>query len=412
MTLKMVTLHHIIIALAFCIPLICCIGIDYVLTDEKEYEEPLQNTTNVSSIERRVGKYAKTVSQINLNELEMNKASILKLYETDSEENEDVSLKTKATIVTIAKQYGPIFNSTRIFHYKEASTAMPDSRQILDLIDEFYEDETDGDESHPVARNRQANDRKILELDTTDSNPTSSLNMLYNKPYMPDFYNLAPVKLELSSNLASSYFNSSKRKVSKIWYVPEEYPCWELPLLYGAPDPVKRSKEVFRISERELKNIRKSNSSKKYTKTHTNKKLPAKEALEESKWCEIQPCYGDHTLCLFSKYKVSKICDSGYHVIAPTTLERIAIANTINSMRNRVASGLAETYQHLPKAANMQQIMYDNDLEMMAAVWLHQCLPGPAPCSALYNEFVTQLECTKYARHCCTRKRDAMNETW
>lgn len=214
-----------------------------------------------------------------------------------------------------------------------------------------------------------------------------------SKVYYTDFFNLAPAAVMPETN-QNDFPNKQQ------WYVPEIYPCWELPVLYGELGKGLRTwKELFIIKRATLKNViilapKKMHKAKYY-------ELPAATAY--NKWCEVEPCYGDHTLCLFSDNTVSKICDSNYRVKEPTILEQIALVNTVNAMRNRVAIGAAEEYIHLPTASNMKQIMYDYDLEKMAAAWLRQCLPGPPPCSALDGHYVTQLECTKYANLCCVK---------
>lgn len=210
-----------------------------------------------------------------------------------------------------------------------------------------------------------------------------------SKIYYTDFFNLVPAAVMPDFNIS--------HLPKKEWFVPETYPCWQLPVLTGELGSRKKTSEIFLTYGANLKNVVVLEKFKKPS-------WPAFDlntAALHNKWCEVEPCYGDHTLCLFSGHVISKICDQGYRVKELTMLEEIAVSNTINSMRNRIASDEAEEYRHLPPASNMKQMLYDYDLEKMASAWLHQCLPGPPPCSALDGQYVTQLECTKYADQCC-----------
>ncbi|KAL4711793.1 hypothetical protein ACJJTC_005962 [Scirpophaga incertulas] len=185
---------------------------------------------------------------------------------------------------------------------------------------------------------------------------------------------------------------------SDVWYIPENYACWRLPFLYGELGMKRYSDDIFTIYRSMLKNVINMHDIKS-TPNHEEVVAPILQTF--NKWCGIEPCYGDHILCLFTNNVKSKLCDRSYKVFTPTMFEQIALVNTINAMRNRIATGVSDEYPHLPPAANMNQIMYDNDLEKMSRAWLNQCLPGPAPCAALNNKLVTHLECTRYARYCC-----------
>ncbi|XP_068623809.1 uncharacterized protein [Battus philenor] len=206
-----------------------------------------------------------------------------------------------------------------------------------------------------------------------------------------DYYSLEP---------ASAYVNvDDNRLVSddgNVWYVPQDLPCWQLPLLYGELGHREKS-NVFSINRGYLKNVVHHRKKQKFFSeiVHTP------EMQMYNKWCGIEPCYGDHTLCLFPDKTISNFCENGYTVKTPTSSEQVALVNTVNSMRNRIAIGESIRYSHLPQAANMMQVTYDYDLEKMAYAWLSQCLPGPAPCSALDGSFVSQLECKKYSQQCC-----------
>ncbi|XP_053617251.1 uncharacterized protein LOC128679201 [Plodia interpunctella] len=209
-----------------------------------------------------------------------------------------------------------------------------------------------------------------------------------------DFFNLSPAVQEMSlSNITSSI--DPKKLTSNIWYVPEKFPCWDLPVLYGEFSR-ESVEDVFTLHRTLLKNVIDMGRVQK-------QRLKSLDVPVENfnKWCSVSPCYGDHTLCLFEDNTYAKICGEFYSVHTPTTAQQVALVNTVNSMRNRIASGESEEYKDLPPAANMKQVIYDFDLEKMSSVWLYQCLPGPAPCSALDGSYVSPLECTKYAIHCC-----------
>lgn len=235
-------------------------------------------------------------------------------------------------------------------------------------------------------------EKPFLVIPEDDVGSSTSVNTEQNKTkvFHTDFYNLEPAAVipKLNENVMPD---------TRMWYVPEKYPCWELPVLYGELGKKKNTSEIFLVNNGDLKNV--------IEVQRQNKPIFKTPDFQESnplnKWCAAQPCYGDHTLCLFSDNSISKICDSKYTVGFPTIVRTIEIVNTVNAMRNRIANGAADEYRQLPPAQNMKQIIYDYDLEKMAAAWLRQCLPGPPPCSALDDHYVTQLECTKYADKCC-----------
>ncbi|XP_052739098.1 uncharacterized protein LOC112050008 [Bicyclus anynana] len=207
------------------------------------------------------------------------------------------------------------------------------------------------------------------------------------------FYNLEPaVNQDINIIYNRQTFNNT-------WYVPQDFPCWELPILYGELGSKKKKENIFLIHGGNLVNVKETTIEKL-----TNYK-PVEPPISRvvNKWCEVEPCYGDHTLCLFPKIVISNICDKEYKVHVPSILDQAAVVNTINTMRNHIANGVSKRYSHLPSAANMKQITYDYDLEEMAQAWLRQCLPGSAPCSALDENLVAHLECTKYAKYCCPK---------
>lgn len=224
-----------------------------------------------------------------------------------------------------------------------------------------------------------------------------------------DFYNLQPAGSKLIIEEKSHFSNIYQNfPGNNIWYVPENLPCWELPILYGELGESRR-RNVFLTFGGRLKNV----IEKVQTEKLAPKKLNIPVSQTVNKWCAAEPCYGDHTLCLFPEPTNSKLCMSDYEVRIPTMVARIGLVNTVNSMRNRVATGVADLYKHLPTAADMNEMIYDFDLQAMSQAWLHQCLPGPSACSSLEGNYVSQLECTKYTEHCCANAyRIETGTTW
>ncbi|XP_014371988.2 uncharacterized protein LOC106721540 [Papilio machaon] len=208
-----------------------------------------------------------------------------------------------------------------------------------------------------------------------------------------DYYTLEPAAAYVYMEEDDKYAEEN----GSVWYVPQDIPCWELPILYGELGYKEQMSDVFSIHRSYLKNVLRQNKMKKVSRKDGFS--PGTQMF--NKWCGIEPCYGDHTLCLFPDKTISIFCEKGYTVKTPTISEQIALVNTVNSMRNRIAAGESIRYSHLPQAANMMQITYDFDLEKMAQAWLSQCLPGPAPCSALEGNYVSELECMKYMQKCC-----------
>lgn len=227
----------------------------------------------------------------------------------------------------------------------------------------------------------------ILKNATRDKNESETLAV--------DVNNVIPVSSTINDD--NEYIRSSNVSNRDIWYVPENTPCWDLPILYGELGHTSRTSKVFVMYPGILNNVIEANEKSSKPSGH----LYVSISQIANKWCSEGPCYGDHTMCLFSDKTNSKLCKNGYKVSTPTMVEQIGLVNTVNSMRNRVASGDSDIYNHLPTAADMNQLIYDFDLESMASAWLHQCLPGPAVCSALEGNYVTQLECTKFAKYCC-----------
>lgn len=208
-------------------------------------------------------------------------------------------------------------------------------------------------------------------------------------------------------------FNSTHVTSQETWYVIEDYPCWELPLIYGEIDRtvthqlqfgnLNRRSPVFQMYPKYLKNVIVTNDT-----VDEQGEKDDNIQYNVNKWCRIAPCYGDHTMCLFPKNVKAGFCGRGYTVSVPPVNEQTAFVSSLNSIRNAVASG-DKSYHHpqIPRvkgATNMKKILYDYELQLMAERWLLQCLPGPSPCCSLDNTFVTQLECTKLTEHCCMEK--------
>ncbi|XP_026332603.1 uncharacterized protein LOC113239725 [Hyposmocoma kahamanoa] len=236
----------------------------------------------------------------------------------------------------------------------------------------------------------------IYEFDYTTETPNVHTNISEaaankTKTKFLELYNLLPA-------VGAIKIVKPINKTKESWYVPETYPCWELPLLYG--EIVKKNiSEVFTSYPLFLKNVIDDHPDVQRRRD----RLQNITYNRASKWCSILPCHGDHTLCLYPTDRYSVICNSFYKVYTLRPMQQVALVNTINAMRNLVAQGTPDEYPYLPPAANMKQIIYNIDLEEMADRWLKQCLPGPAPCLSLESKLVSQLECFKRIESCCWR---------
>lgn len=271
--------------------------------------------------------------------------------------------------------------------------SMPYSKQLREKLDHKEENRRAQPQKHET---NEKNQLSLYQDEVTERLVLSkSTQQFDNKTpkYLPEFFNLEP---------AAGVLNYKKgkggTKNERVWYVPEKFPCWDMPVIYGELGLKKTISNIFIVYASRLKNVIDENPEQ--VAVPSNDIAPNSEQIV-NKWCEESPCYGDHTLCLFSHKTYSQICEKNYRVYPPTMSEQISLVNTLNSMRNSVAKGTAEEYLHLPPAGNMKQMTYDFDLEEMAEAWLQQCLPGLAPCSSLDDEYIMQLECTKYAKTCC-----------
>lgn len=263
-----------------------------------------------------------------------------------------------------------------------------DKSETQKLLQEKMQLSKESNITYRIDDNKDATDDiKLPDATETKQYDNKSLK------YLAEFFNLDP-----ASGTWTYKEHLKHMENDKVWYVPENYPCWELPIVYGAFGPNRNKSEVFTVNVGRLKNVIDTNPTKLPLPKNFLFADPAKVA---NKWCSVSPCFGDHTLCLFAMKVYSSLCHKEYKVFVPTMTERTALVNTLNSMRNSVAKGAADEYDHLPTAADMKQIIYDFDLQDMTVAWLRQCLPGVAPCSSIDNEYIMQLECTKFVDFCC-----------
>lgn len=397
-------------ALLFFIIVECrCVGVDYYLGKEPEPQEQNANETLPEPVaDEQQTNHRKFLNASYKENLNQSKDSDYGQYEGLSEIEEDMVNKafeskqpndmsneyfdTKAEDLEVG--YDPNLmlrhnlhdvskkkllhdvSKDYVYNYEEPLNIT--NYQVLRDKNESIETQTEFDFNKIVIL-------KNVKSETENTHPKVSI----------DFYNLVPA-VSVNKDNDDAFSNYSVLD-SNVWYVPEITQCWELPMLHGELGQAKKSNEVFLMYSGELKNV--IETTNEPSQPSRPLYIPVSQTM--NKWCAAGPCYGDHTLCLFSDRSNSQLCRPGYVVSTPSMIEQIGLVNTINSMRNRIANGETDIYPHLPKAADMNQLIYDFDLESMAAAWLHQCLPGPASCSALEGTYVTQLECTKYARHCC-----------
>lgn len=358
------------------------IGIDYY------YEVDIANQSNLTTSGTNYSVQNETDKSIDESDV-------------DDERNEQVKVfyyVTKVTTESTTQKHNVSFlhsinSNTQEMLLNENNFS---SKPILDIFNEYeyiYDDE----------KYQMRNGEFVTEEKKEGRNPriyysrNDTRKMKKNKSdivklKLLDYYTLEPAAAYVTLK-DDKYIEAN----GSIWYVPQDIPCWELPILYGELGHKEQISDVFSIHRGYLKNVLHHNKKNKISRKDGYS--PGTQMF--NKWCGIEPCYGDHTLCLFPDKTISIFCEKGYTVKTPTISEQIALVNTVNSMRNRIASGESIRYSHLPQAANMMQITYDFDLEKMAQAWLSQCLPGPAPCSALEGNYVSELECMKYMQKCC-----------
>lgn len=290
-------------------------------------------------------------------------------------------------------------NKTFLPNNSQTETTTRESLRPEQIFFEYHYDYSESDSPNYVPR----------DGDTTPSHSTSKYPPLVTNKTFDIFSDL----FNLESVAENVHFNLTHPPSHNTWYVIEDYPCWDLPLIYGEIDQtvlsqfeygnLKRRSSVFQMYPKYLKNVIISNE--------TMEDPPERDEniqYNVNKWCRIAPCYGDHTMCLFPRRVTAGFCGRGYTVSVPPVHEQTAFIFSLNSIRNAVASG--DKSQHHPQiphvvgATNMKKILYDYELQLMAERWLLQCLPGPSHCCSLDNAFVTQLECTKLTDHCCMEK--------
>ncbi|XP_047032574.1 uncharacterized protein LOC124639322 [Helicoverpa zea] len=389
----------------------CCgVGVDYYLGNgEAVSEENIENTTEPKPVENVLEE--RTMRRTTMNTSLIGQI-IKNTTETDYEKYDDLSeieerMKEKSSEDKTAMQQDSLnrYDSAKTGLGYDINALMRQTdnqvskiKSINDILKEYRYRDDDPETA-----------KKMLRVHNTTVSKSKSQNadfkniVIINNATQEDsdadkvsvdFYNLMPASgVNMEDDDPFTKFNA----VSNTWYVPENAKCWDLPILYGELGSPTFTSDVFMLYPGSLKNVKETEEEP--SKPTRQLYIPVLQSM--NKWCAAGPCYGDHTLCLFSDKENSKLCPDAYVVSTPSMIEQIGLVNTVNSMRNRIANGETDKYKHLPKAADMNQLIYDFDLETMAEAWLRQCLPGPASCSALEGDYVAQLECTKYAKHCC-----------
>lgn len=293
-----------------------------------------------------------------------------------------------------------IQNQTITPNISETNTRLKVELRPEQIIHEYHYDYADSDAPNYIIQKG-----KNLSLHHTTQDNVLVTNKTFDT--FSELFNLESV----AENL---YFNSTPENLlHDTWYILEDYPCWQLPLIYGEIDQTKSQEFEFGTQKRRTPVFQ---MYRKYLKNVITENDTVEESVQKiddiqynvNKWCRVAPCYGDHTMCMFPGKVASGFCGRGYTVSVPAVNEQIAFIFSLNSIRNAVASGdRSHHHPHLPHvrgATNMRKVLYDYELQLMAKKWLLQCLPGPAPCDSLDNAFVTQLECTKLTDHCCMDK--------
>ncbi|CAG4932852.1 unnamed protein product [Colias eurytheme] len=349
------------------------IDVDYY--DDDNNSDQNENISYIDSIERRRGYDDYNNLTFNLESTEYNNfyphnniSDRTLLYNTEN--NKTIDNFPTLNITKYSGQNINIDNLNSQDKSESTSTFVPKSDIFKDYLYAYEDDKEKILRQVNISQNK---DNEEIANDTTQ---------LKLKDHSVQFYNLEPA---VESDILKDIINDTQN--ANVWYVPEKYPCWELPLLYGELGRRKITSKIFGIYGGHLNNVIDPGYNIKGDRSFHP---PFTQVM--NRWCGVQPCYGDHTLCLFPDATLSKLCEKGYTVQVPTILDHIALVNTINSMRNQVASGDSDRYSHLPPAANMHQITYDYDLQKISEAWLRQCLPGPAPCSALDGN-APKLEC-------------------
>ncbi|XP_049792275.1 venom allergen 3-like [Schistocerca nitens] len=93
-------------------------------------------------------------------------------------------------------------------------------------------------------------------------------------------------------------------------------------------------------------------------------------------YCALCRAPGSHTLCLYPEAGPSAAC-TGYVPAPLTAAEKKALLDTHNGLRSRVALGQGwspnSTHDAQPKAANMRQMYWDDELASTAQRWADRC---------------------------------------
>lgn len=288
--------------------------------------------------------------------------------------------ETRSEITKQTEQDKDYYNNTTTENYKKPMTKQTFINPLYDEYEDSY--------TSTLKLFRHQSHTSIRRVNNFQETSEQQPNLL-NK-----FYDVKPKTIRPSKKRLNYENKQNSEGLRKVWYILEEHSCeLDSPLIYGSV-PAQDGNNIFKIHNEGIVNISIS------AETPQRSRKPAVSLYPVNRWCNMPPCYADHTLCQYNDNKYSSLCEPKYYVHVLSPHERGMMVNMMNSMRNRVASGLVKKYKHLPTAANMNQLLYDIDLENMALSWLFQCKPGPAPCVAMDGP-VSQLECTKRVQNCC-----------
>ncbi|CAB3246237.1 unnamed protein product [Arctia plantaginis] len=406
---EMVETMKLCVWLLFITTLCECISEDYFLYKEKQNTPNLNKNESVSKPIQEEQLLFKAMLRSNTSESSIahvtafTKRSLINNYDDyrDSATNENIG-----NMIVGKRIFGTDYvdNSDTYDGLLEKGPSVSKANIYLDILKDYVYQYNEPVTVRQILRQQKDKFKNdLLKSNKTTETNISKSDYVTSEKLVVDFYNLQPAtppnetENEETGKLGY-YYDIQKYVNDSVWYVPENLPCWDLPILYAELGQ-KKKEGVFLTYGGSLKNVVEKYEAEKLANKKFN--IPISQIL--NKWCASDPCYGDHTLCLFSDSTNSKLCVSGYEVLSPSMGERIALVNTVNSMRNRIATGVTDLYKHLPTATDMNQLIYDFDLQTMAEAWLRQCLPGPSTCSSLEGNYVAQLECTKYTDLCCTK---------
>lgn len=393
------------------------ISIDYLIYKEKQNTPNLNQNASVSKPTQEEKLVLKPMHRSNTRNsssayvTSFTKKSITNIFDEYEDSGTDVNINTIVGERIFGTEYVDTYNE-----WLEKEPKLSKANTYFEILKDYVYQYNEPVTERQILRQRKDKFKKSTtkSFETTESN-ISEWESLTSEKLVVDFYNLQPAQSQIEKEtehekvgLLSYYYDIHKYVNDSVWYVPENLPCWDLPILYAELGR-KKKEGVFLTYRGRLKNVVEKNEAEKLSFKKFN--IPITQTL--NKWCASDPCYGDHTLCLFPDSTISKLCVSGYQVLSPSMAERTALVNTVNSMRNRIATGVTNLYKHLPTATDMNQLIYDFDLQTMAEAWLRQCLPGPSACSSFEGNYVAQLECTKYTELCCTKSfKTVLGSKW